>query len=151
MNCAFPLLNFASPERVFDKCYCFLIDVIEFQFNGIINKVCLGVLLKFETHFEDTIHSDEHRLLFNEGEKVYLRVYTHEKIILSVISYFSDPRLATLDQKVDSRSLTSYPRHSTLDQNIDSTKARLFSQANKFWIIKEMRSSGRELSKHFID
>ena len=36
-------------------------------------------------------------------------VCTHEKIILSVISYFSDPRLFTLD-----------PRLATLDQKVDS-------------------------------
>ena len=59
----------------------FFIDVIEFQFNGIINKL---LLMNFSLSkwtldlcywylkrtIEDTIHSDERRLFFNEGQKV---------------------------------------------------------------------------------
>ena len=42
-------------------------------------------------------------------------VYTYKKIILSVILYFSDPRLFTLDPRL----FTLDPRLATLDQKVD--------------------------------
>ena len=46
-------------------------------------------------------------------------VYTHEKIILSVISYFSDPRRFTLDPRLFTLDL----RPSTLEQKVDSSSS----------------------------